>query len=158
MAGESLQSHFDNHLLAIRQKDLCFEAETLLDYKPSHFNQMAGLVLFLNEENYLYLYVTYDETKGRVLRLMKNEKGHFTLFDTCVPLKDQPIQLKVVLEGSQGQFMWRQDQEWQRLPAQSILFLSGGFTGNFIGLCAQDLDQFSGSYADFAYFRYQGKC
>ncbi len=158
MAGESLQSHFDNHLLAIRQKDLCFEAETLLDYKPSHFNQMAGLVLFLNEENYLYLYVTYDETKGRVLRMMKNEKGHFTLFDTCVPLKDQPIQLKVVLEGSQGQFMWRQDQEWQRLPAQSILFLSGGFTGDFIGLCAQDLDQFSGSYADFAYFRYQGKC
>jgi len=157
MAGESLQSNFDNHLLAVRQKDFSLEAETLMDYKPSHFNQMAGMVLFLNEDNYLYLYVTYDETKGIVLRMMKHEKGQFDLLDTCVVLKDQPIQLKVILAGSQAQFMWRQDQTWQKLPRQSILFLSGGFTGNFIGLCAQDLDQFSGSYADFAYFRYQGK-
>jgi len=35
--------------------------------------------------------------------------------------------------------------------------LSGGFTGNFIGISAHDLDHFAGSYADFTYFKYQGK-
>lgn len=155
IAGESLQSNFDNHLLAIRQKDFYLEAETLMEYTPSHFNQMAGLVLFLNEQNYLYLFVTHDENKGIVLRMMKCDTGQFTLLDVCAELKDQPIHLKVAVAADQAQFSWRQEEEWQVLSTQPILFLSGGFTGNFIGICAQDLNQFAGSYADFAYFRYQ---
>lgn len=157
IAGESLQSNFDNHLLAIRQKDVDCEVETLMDYTPSHFNQMAGLVLFLNEYNYIYLFVTHDEDQGVVLRMMHCQKGQFTLDDACYPLKNRPIQLKVVISKGEAHFLWRQGQEWQTFALRSILFLSGGFTGNFIGLCAQDLNYFSGSYADFAYFRYQGE-
>lgn len=40
---------------------------------------------------------------------------------------------------------------------QELGFLSGGFTGNFIGIAAYDIGQFAGSHADFSHFRYEGK-
>ncbi|MDQ0493026.1 beta-xylosidase [Paenibacillus brasilensis] len=40
---------------------------------------------------------------------------------------------------------------------QDISFLSGGFTGNFVGIAAHDMQQFQGSYADFSHFLYHGK-
>ena len=49
ISGESLQSTFEHHLLAIRQTDFTFDAETAFEYMPNNFNQMAGLVLYLNE-------------------------------------------------------------------------------------------------------------
>ncbi|HFD1730423.1 TPA: hypothetical protein QFK66_001934 [Enterococcus faecium] len=37
------------------------------------------------------------------------------------------------------------------------LYLSGGFTGNFIGIAVHDLNKKRGSYADFEFFKYDGK-
>jgi hypothetical protein len=37
------------------------------------------------------------------------------------------------------------------------LFLAGGFTGNFIGLFASDLDERQRTTASFKQFRYRGK-
>ncbi len=73
--GESLQSTFEHHLLAIRQTDFTFDAETAFEYMPNNFNQMAGLVLYLNESNYIYCYVTWNEDKGKCLRMIKSENG-----------------------------------------------------------------------------------
>ncbi|MEH7548849.1 hypothetical protein, partial [Neobacillus vireti] len=39
---------------------------------------------------------------------------------------------------------------------QDVLFLAGGFTGNFVGIGIHDTDRKAGSYADFDYFEYQG--
>src|SRR5699024_3776512 len=69
ISGESPQSTFEQHLLAIRQKDFRFQAETMVEFDPKTFNQLAGLFLFLSEQNYIYCYITYDESKGKVLRL-----------------------------------------------------------------------------------------
>ena len=60
ISGESLQSTFEHHLLAIRQTDFTFDAETAFEYMPNNFNQMAGLVLYLKSIQ-LYLLLCYLE-------------------------------------------------------------------------------------------------
>ena len=58
----------------MRQKDFFYEAETRIEYEPETFNQLAGLMLYLDDENYLYCYLTLDES-GRVLRLLSCDGG-----------------------------------------------------------------------------------
>lgn len=158
-AGESPQSLFEHHILAIRQKDFNFEAWTRVDFTPKTYNQMAGLMLYLNDTNYLYTYITYDERKGKVIRLMRCENGEFQLDDTCLPLKKDADCIKVSVDGPTAKFFYREDlkDNWQQVgEVQDILFLSGGFTGNFVGIAVHDMDKKSGCFAEFDLFEYQG--
>lgn len=161
VAGESIQSLFQHHILAIRQSDKCFRAETALEYHPDSYLQMAGLLLYLNEDNYLYAYVSQEEGQGKVLRMMKCVADTFTLVPEFIVLhEDLPIHLAVEVKETQAQFYYHSGDEsgWELLfSSENISFLSGGFTGNFVGIAAHDMQQFQGSYADFSYFRYQGK-
>ncbi|MGQ3477760.1 glycoside hydrolase family 43 protein [Paenibacillus sp. TY11] len=161
LAGESIQSLFQHHVLAIRQTDHHFRVETALEYQPVSYLQMAGLLLYLNEEDYLYAYVSYEEGQGKVLRMMRCEANTFTLVPQAITLQDDlPIHLAVEVHASHGQFYYRIGNEpaWARLfEMQNISFLSGGFTGNFVGIAAHDMQQFQGSYADFSHFLYHGK-
>lgn len=159
-AGESAQSLFEHHILAVRQADTHFRAETELEYEPAMYLQMAGLMLYLNEDNYWFAYVTREKEQGKVLRLMRCEKDEFTLESVIVKLEEgKPLQLAVDVSGVNGQFYYRTEEgEWNELgEAHHVGFLSGGFTGNFVGIAAHDMNQFMGSYADFSYFRYTGK-
>ncbi|MDP4097837.1 glycoside hydrolase family 43 protein [Paenibacillus sp. P96] len=163
-AGESVQSLFRHHLLAIRQTDIRFRAETVLEYHAQSYLQMAGLLLYLNDENYLYACVSRDETLGKVLRMMKCEGDQFTLLPETVTIEEHvPVHLAVEANEADAQFYYRTGAEedagdWKSLfDQQRISFLSGGFTGNFVGIGAHDMQQFAGSYADFASFRYVGK-
>lgn len=162
-AGESVQSLFRHHLLAIRQTDKRFRAETVLEYDSRSYLQMAGLLLYLNDENYLYACVSRDETLGKVLRMMKCEADQFTLLPEAVAIDEHvPVHLAVEANETDAQFYYRTGaedaDEWKPLfEQQRISFLSGGFTGNFIGIGAHDMQQFAGSHADFASFRYFGK-
>ncbi|MBU5595084.1 glycoside hydrolase family 43 protein [Amphibacillus sp. MSJ-3] len=158
ISGESPQSTFEQHLLAIRQKDFRFQAETMMEFDPKTFNQMAGLFLFLSEQNYIYCYVTYDESKGSVLRLMQCKQGENVLLPDIIELTDHTTYLKVVVEETKGQFYWKSSEqsEWQEIGETfNLLFLAGGFTGNFVGIGVQDLDKQFGCYADFNYFEYK---
>lgn len=158
-AGESIQSLFEHHLLAVRQKDFHFIAETKLDYTPKTFNQMAGLLLYLNDNNYLYAYLTNDEEAGRVIRLMKCAEGEFTLSPVCIKLGDREVKFKVEVNGPVANFYYQTGDStaWQEIDdAQDVMFLSGGFTGNFVGIAVHDLDRKANSYADFDYFEYYG--
>ncbi|MCV9948300.1 glycoside hydrolase family 43 protein [Paenibacillus sp. BT-177] len=160
-AGESIQSLFKHHVLAIRQTDHHFRVETALEYQPTSYLQMAGLLLYLNEEDYLYAYVSYEEGVGKVLRMMRCEANSFTLVPQVVALQnDLPVHLAVEVHASHAQFYYGVGDEpsWKRLfEIQDISFLSGGFTGNFVGIAAHDMQQFQGSYADFSHFLYYGK-
>ncbi|CAM4456098.1 glycoside hydrolase family 43 protein [Paenibacillus typhae] len=160
-AGESVQSLFKHHILAVRQSDISFRAETALEYQPKSYLQMAGLLLYLNEDNYLYAYISHEQGQGSVLRLMKCEADSFTYEPETIAFDGQsPVQLAVSVEGAAGQFFYRHSdtEEWTALYGpQDLGFLSGGFTGNFVGIAAHDMNQFGGSYADFSYFRYEGR-
>ncbi|WP_336989670.1 glycoside hydrolase family 43 protein [Bacillus infantis] len=156
-AGDSIQSLFEHHILAARQKDFRFSAYTRLEFNPETYNQMAGLLLYLNDSNYIYAYMTYDENKGSVIRLMHSKSGEFTLAPQMISVESE-AELKVKVEGPLAQFYYRLDDEiWQELgDAADITFLSGGFTGNFVGIAVHDMDKKAGSYADFHYFEYEG--
>lgn len=160
-AGESVQSLFEHHILAIRQTNKSFCAETALEYEPSSYLQMSGLLLYLNEDNYLYAYISYEEGLGKVLRLMRCERDEFTAEPVMIGLKaGEAVRIAVEVKELTGQFMYQtsEDREWKLLgDPHNISFLSGGFTGNFVGIAAHDMQQFGGSSADFAHFRYQGK-
>lgn len=85
-AGESVQSLFEHHILAIRQTDISFRAETALEYEPNTYLQMAGLLLYLNEDNYLYAYISHEEGRGKVLRLMRCQRDEFTAEPVMIEL------------------------------------------------------------------------
>lgn len=157
-AGESPQSLFEHHLLAVRQKDFRFTAGTRLQYVPETYNQMAGLLLYLNDSNYLYLYATHQEGSGAVLRLCRCEADDFQLREVMITLVDQTVELKVEVDGPTALFYGRTDPEaaWELAGEEDLLFLSGGFTGNFIGIAVHDMDRMGGSHADFQYFYYDG--
>lgn len=158
-SGDSIQSLFEHHLVAIRQKDFHFHAETKVEFHPVTYNQMAGLMLYLNDTNYLYAYITYDEAQGRVIRFMRCEQGVFLLDPIIIPITTKEVYLKVIGDGAIGNFYFRSDEEedWQEIgTSQDLLFLAGGFTGNFIGIGVHDMDKKAASHADFAYFRYEG--
>ncbi|WP_099363532.1 glycoside hydrolase family 43 protein [Fredinandcohnia onubensis] len=159
ISGESVQSLFEHHIVAIRQKDFCFNASTKLDYHPTTYNQMAGLILYLNDGNYLYAYITFDEEQGRVIRLLRAENNESILFPEISQIGDGEIELKIEVDGAIGTFYYRlvENDVWKQIGTQqNLLFLSGGFTGNFVGIAVHDMDKMYGSYADFDFFDYQG--
>lgn len=158
-SGDSIQSLFEHHLVAIRQKDFHFHAETKVEFHPATYNQMAGLMLYLNDTNYIYVYITFDEEQGRVIRFMRCEKGTFQLDPIIIPITTKEVYLKVIGDDGIGNFYFRSEEEedWQEIGgSQDLLFLAGGFTGNFIGIGVHDMDKKAASHADFNYFRYEG--
>ncbi|MEC6747975.1 glycoside hydrolase family 43 protein [Marinilactibacillus sp. XAAS-LB27] len=160
-SGESLQSLFDQHMIGKRQENFEFTAETSMDFEPKHYMQMAGMALYLSAETYLYAYVTYDEHSGKVLRMMQSVEGSFQLLEDIVELpENESVKLRVEVDQVRAQFYYQtaDDSEPQAFSSdKDISFLSGGYTGNFITLSCQDMNQFQGCSADFDYFVYEGK-
>jgi len=171
---ESLYSLHRQSLIARRQQAFEIEAETMLEFTPNSYQQLAGLIYYYNTKNYYYLHVSWDESKGKCVSIMQSDRG---IYDEPI---DEPISiegsdkcyLKAVIDSEQLQFYYATiEGEWTAigpvLDASKIsdenaelvkdgYALDQGFTGAFIGICAQDLGG-SGNYADFDYFVYREK-
>src|SRR5699024_1820887 len=103
--GESVQSLFNHHLIGTRQKDFKFKAETEISFEPTNFLQMAGMLLYLNDKNYIYAYITHDEEKGKVLRIMKAVDGIFDLSPVIIELEEnQAVKLGIEVDDVEAQF------------------------------------------------------
>ncbi len=59
---ETIDSLFTQALVARRQQAFCYTAETVLDFEPAHYQQMAGLVCYYSGAKYHYLYVSHTTT------------------------------------------------------------------------------------------------
>lgn len=157
-SGESPASTFEHHLLAIRQNCFKFTAMTTVDFRPTTFNQMAGLLLYLNYHRFIYLYITYDEAMGRVLRLMVVNDEQYQLDSSKIQLPSSgSVKLRFVVKDlvAAAQYKIGTGTNWQVLTGNLNLdFLSGGFTGNFIGIGVHDMNQKAGISADFQDFKY----
>ncbi len=158
--GESLHSLNDQHLVARRQQHFSCELETDIEFDPETFMQMAGLVLYYNTDNYVYFYLSHDEEKGKCLNIMKCEWGEFEQLDLWVPVNDsKSCKLKAILHDEEATFFYKSNaNDWERIDIPiSIAHLSdegNGFTGNFVGVCVQDLLG-TNKHADFHYFSYK---
>jgi xylan 1,4-beta-xylosidase len=172
LAGrESLMSVFDQSLVARRQQHFNCRVETLLDFRPENFQQMAGLVAYYNTATHSYFHVSADPVKkSRVLRLYLNQHGALTEVVQSSNLPDGPIRLRMVFNHDAYQHYYSAGQgDWIAFgPAMSTSVLSDefmtrsrdgypysfGFTGNFVGMACQDLTG-AGLPAYFDYFDYE---
>lgn len=166
---ESLGSHFYQALVARRQQDFVFQAETCVEFEPEHFQHMAGLVCYYNSSKFHYIYISRDDEVGKHLAIMSCEadismEATFPGYENRIPIPDnQPVFLRARIEYEKLVFSWSDDGErWTAIPHvldASLLSDEAGkgegahFTGAFVGMCCQDLDG-TRKPADFSYFSY----
>lgn len=168
---ESLSSFHAQSLLARRVADVQFEAWTRLEFHPTNFQQLAGLVCYYNTGHFHYLYLSVgDAEQQRLLHILSCD--HYRMeepLEAAIPLQGQgPVDLKVVWRGEALQFYAAEVLgSWRAIgPVLDGSILSDdyvmyqddryrpAFTGAFVGLCCQDL---SGQrlHADFDCFGYR---
>jgi xylan 1,4-beta-xylosidase len=161
---ESMISTHRQSLLARRQTAFRCEAETCLEFAPDHFQQMAGLILYYDTRDYVYLRVALHEEHGVGLNIIQSKHGVYNeLLDEDVPLSGlSRFRLKAVIDREFVQFHYVPAEEaWAPVGERvDITHLCDEdpeyirFTGTFIGLCAQDLGG-TRKHADFDYFAYR---
>ncbi len=163
---QSIASLHRQTLIARRWQHFFFTAETVMEFEPKSFQQMAGLTLFYDTDNWHYLHVSCDEKTGeKNIQLETCDINQFSYSsERIVIAKNQPIRLTVTVEGDKAQFYYAMgDGELQPIGnpvtadhlSDDYIKANGklAFTGAMVGLCAQDMDDHS-SFADFDYFSY----
>ncbi|MGV6807157.1 MAG: glycoside hydrolase family 43 protein, partial [bacterium] len=96
---ESIGSWFRQALVARRQTDFSFDASTCVEFSPTSFQQMAGLTCYYNSHKFHYLYVGFDEDKGRCLGIMSatgdlSLSAAMPLAGNEIPVPEGPLYLK----------------------------------------------------------------
>ncbi|MDR2433339.1 MAG: glycoside hydrolase family 43 protein [Treponema sp.] len=165
---ESPASLHKQALAAARWQSFCFRAETVMEFAPKSFRQMAGLICIYNTENWMYAHLTGGKT-GSVLNVLicDNKKLTYAVEGVAVP-PETPLYLAVEVQRETLRFFYavdnteRDNREWRSLgdalPAdhlsdEYIEKNSLVFTGSFAGICCQDLDDRT-AFADFDFFSY----
>lgn len=166
---ESIGSWFEQALVARRQEDFSFRAETEVLFRPESFQQAAGLTHYYNRHKFHFAAITHDPKRGRVLRIMSClgdwQNGKLSFFpDEPVPLPgDGPVRLAADVDHEKLRFFWQTQDEWTPLgPVLDASLISdeagrgehGSFTGAFIGMAAFDVSG-AAAPADFSYFEYR---
>ncbi len=160
---EPTTSTFRQSLLARRVQAFAIEASTCLDFQPVDYKHMAGLIAYYDTRNHYYLRVSRDEELGRHLGIIKCDAGNNgEMLETETRLPDDDlVYLKVTIQREVLQFSYSLDNAaWRKLgPELDSTILSDdyftlGFTGAFVGICAQDLTG-HGQHADFDWFEYR---
>jgi xylan 1,4-beta-xylosidase len=162
---ESLHSLFHQSLVAKRLTEHRAVARTLMEFRPEHFTQSAGLVCYYDTRTHFYLRVTHDERRGRILGIAFTDDGVYgEIAESVIEVNDWPaFHLQAEIDGARLQFSASRDGvTWQSVgPALDATKLSDDygaalrFTGAFAGLCAQDVGG-AGITADFSHFELQG--
>lgn len=164
---DSIGSSFRQSLVARRQQSHCFTAETMIEFEPEHFQQMAGLVCYYNGAKFHYLYLSRDDALGKYIRVMSAlpDSPQADAFTPPISIADgRSVRLRAEIDFERLYFFYQVEGEaWHRLPQQfdaSILSdeaTSPGapnFTGAFVGVACQDMAG-TGCIADFDYFEYR---
>jgi xylan 1,4-beta-xylosidase len=161
---DSLFSLFTQSLVARRVRDFRFVAETCLEFEPTHFTQMAGLICYYDTRQHYYLRVTHHEQLGKVLGIVQTDDGSYDeLAGAQVAINGwKRVFLRAEVDGERLQFGGSPDgAAWENIgPVLDMSRLSDDygstlrFTGAMVGLCAQDLGG-THATADFDYFDYR---
>ena len=164
---ESPASLHRQALVAARWQSFRFRAETLMEFRPKSFQQMAGLICIYNTENWMYACLSGDNGAPALNVLVcENKKLRYAAQGVDVP-ENTPVYLAAEVDREHLQFYYsicKTDSAKNRLPLGGELpadHLSDDyieknglvFTGAFIGIACHDLDDRS-AIADFDYFSY----
>ncbi|MCT7373831.1 glycoside hydrolase family 43 protein [Chelativorans salis] len=165
---ESIGSWFEQALVARRQEHWRYRAETQLDFRPTTYQQAAGLTAYYNRHKFHFLGLTWDEKAGRSLTILScpgewpDGRLKFPL-EEPIPLPTEgPVSLAAEVKEAELRFFYKTDGDWQAVGPvldASVISDEGGrgehasFTGAFVGMMCFDT---SGSAlpADFSRFAY----
>lgn len=166
---ESVGSWFEQSLVARRQEDASFRAETTLaSFAPDTYQQAAGLTHYYSRHKFHALVVTWQEGLGRVLSLLScpgdwpDNRLEFPLAEPVALPADGAVRLAADVDGAALQFHADWGQGWQAVgPVLDASVISdeggrgehGSFTGAFVGMLAFDTSG-SARTADFERFDY----
>jgi xylan 1,4-beta-xylosidase len=161
---DSLFSLFTQSLIARRVQHFQFTVETCLEFAPTHFTQMAGLICYYDTRQHYYLRVTHDEQAGRVLGIVLTDDGSYDeLVESQTSINGwKSIFLRAEVDRERLQFSTSPDgKSWcdigRALDMSKLSDDYGStlrFTGAMVGLCAQDVGG-TRAVADFDYFDYR---
>lgn len=76
--GESPESCFEQTLLAHRQMHFYSETTVKMEFAPSCYQEMAGLIYYYDDLSYYYFYMTCNEKGEYVLQLLSCVMGRHT--------------------------------------------------------------------------------
>lgn len=161
----SFFSQINPAIMATRATSFAYEVQTKVAFQPDHYSETAGVGLYYDSNNWLYLHLTYsEEQEATILTVLQAKRGERIEYSNHrLIVKEEVIELKIRYKHGTADLMYRQDEEWE-LFAEGIdvSYLSdegvngepgeiGGFTAlfNFIG--SVDAHQ-RDSYADFDYY------
>ncbi|MEK3796298.1 family 43 glycosylhydrolase [Paenibacillus sp. FSL R7-0204] len=153
-------------IMATRATSLHYEVQTKVEFHPDHYSETAGMGLYYDSNNWLYVHLTHSESEGTVLYVLQAKLGErIELVHHYIPVPDDTAELKIIYHSGIASILYRfgDNGEWQAFVENiDALYLSdegvngepgeiGGFTGlfNFIG--SVDAHQHD-SFADFDYY------
>ena len=151
-------------ILARKLTSVYATVTTKMDFKPEVHQHSAGLIMYYDNMNYIYLRKYYSETLGQsalsVIHLENGEKTEF--LNTRIPVDECPIYLRLKVEGRQSYFEWSYDGEvynkigkvFDTTKFSDEYCKYGEFTGTFVGLTCADRVLHK-HYADFDFFNYE---
>lgn len=158
---ESLLSKYNQSFVGKKLTSFVVRAETKLVYQPKTFLEMAGLSCYYNHGNFYYLRYYYsDSLGGPTLGIYLADNGKKDeLKDSRVLLGGSisAVWLRAEMDHDKLQFFYSLDgKDWMKIgPLLDATILSDeyahGFTGAFVGLCAQDIYK-KKEWARFDYF------
>ena len=167
---ESVGSWFEQSLVARRQEDERFRAETVVSrFAPDTYQQAAGLALYYNRHKFHTLMLTCQEGGRRVLSLLScpgiwpDNQLQFPLTEPVALPAEGAVRLAAEVDGAALQFLADWGQGWQTVGPvldASVISDEGGrgehasFTGAFIGMLAFDTSG-AARTADFTHFDYE---
>lgn len=159
--GQSPISLYGQSLLARRQTDFSFTAETKISFEPKKFQHLAGLSWRYNEANQYLCAITFDEQLGRVLKILTVIDRTFTHYPPIPLSANEFVWLGLDVNVHTGQFKYSYDgKKWNVLrPVLQAAVLSDehgglGFTGAFVGMFNVDTENYT-NMAHFESFTYR---
>lgn len=162
---ESLSSTNKTSLLARRLESLNTEIETKMEFTPECYRHSAGLVLYYDNMNYIYLRKTFSDNLGcPVLSLVEVDNGSKTdIPNTEVKAPDCPVYLKITVDGKKVNFSYKFEEDKDFSPIggtyETAKFSDeysnfGEFTGTLAGIACTD-EIFRKKTADFDYLTFR---
>lgn len=154
----ALGSTYDESLLAVRFTSLQQTIETAVEFSPTNFRHVAGLVCYYNTKHFFSLGLTRGDDGKPKLILAGADKEYKQLDLKVIPENIKKVFMRASVDKDQLQFYYSTDgTQWSAIGSPlSFGQLSDdyaqGFTGAMAGLFAQDI-MYENTWAYFDYLK-----
>lgn len=121
---------------------------TKLIFNPEIYQHSAGIAIYYNNMNYVYLKKFYSEELSSPALMLTSVRNSVKTdyFDSRIKLSDRPIYLRLIVDGRNTHFEWSYDNiifEKIGINFDTTMFSDeyskyGRYTGTFVGVAAVD--------------------